>query len=121
MTLAELRLALKWYETPPTNPPGVAVSQAIEEALVYGVARRVAALYEICPTCNGSGKATRVAECPDRDRLRKAWGEGVSCCVDHREIVPCVRCGGSGVVHSETGRKLSPGNALARYLFREER
>lgn len=31
----------------------------------------------------------------------------------------CFRCGGATVVYSAKGRELSPGNALARYLFGE--
>jgi hypothetical protein len=79
------------------------------------VARRVAALYDTCPICGGSGERTRVAECPDRERIRKQWGEGVSCCVDHREVVPCSRCGGTGMVASEAFADLWSTNGLYYY------
>jgi Zn ribbon nucleic-acid-binding protein len=72
-------------------------------AALYGVARRVLALFDDCPDCI---EMDEVAMRPEG-----GW-----------EIVPCSRCGGTGVVASEeayglAGVRTSDFISLARYLF----
>lgn len=68
------------------------------------VARRVADLFESCPSCEGSGRFVTL----ERGGL-----------LTKTTRLPCSNCGSTGVVYSAKGRELSPGNALARYLFGE--